>query len=223
HLTDMAVMERGFRKQDLPCCKSAPQRPGGGRYWLHGVEGGKAEFEFANHITGDTHGGWGIFFCTRGDLRPKHTWLQPTEWKLVWHLMTEGSDTVDALVEMSGESGERVEDLVRWEWLSKAGRMVSVHFPIFYPEDIKIVVDRTDRIGSRIVEEVYLPSLEVIGDVFYRLRKDLNSEYGGFVGIVLCWTRELCLARLMKEGVLAALPSAPVQQNWGWIGKFEYK
>lgn len=227
HLTDMAVMERGFRNYGLPSVKSAPERPGGGRYWLEGVEGGTTEFEFANHIDGDAQGGWGIFFCPRSDLRPKHTWLQPSEWKLVWYLMTEGSDTIDALVEMSGESRERVEEhienLVQWEWLSKTGPLVSVRFPIFYPEDLEIIVDKVDRIGTRIVEEVYVPSLEAIGEAFYDLRKDLKSEYGGFVGIVLCWTRELCLARLMKEGVLAALPSASIQQNWGWIGKFEYK
>jgi hypothetical protein len=227
-MTDMAVMERGFSKYDLPGCIYAPLRPGGGRYWLNCVEGGMRKFNFANHVTGDENEGWGIWFSTRADTRPHLTYLTHEQWTLVRHLMTRGSDTLDGLCDASDEPCEIVEKiiktLIKAKWISKAESGYAITFPVFGPEDLHKMIGKLDIVGSEIVEAVYIDPQPEVKRLFKRLRPRLDEkEYGGFFGIVKTWVREICLEKLMEEGVIAKLPSNSVQQNWGWIGSFEYK
>jgi hypothetical protein len=226
--TDMAVMERGSRRYGLPTGKTAPLRPGGGRYWIHCIEGGKEEFVFANSRGIYENDGFGVWYCNRADLRPKLTWLKKEQWTLVRHLMSKGSDNIDGLCDASEEPCRNVKKMIKTltaaKWISKEGANYTVAFPVFYQDDIDKLLEKFDVIGSEIMEEVYVNSEPEVKRLFKKMRPDLDEkEYGCFIGIVKHWVEQICLKALMDDGIMERITSGSVQLNWAWIGSFDNK
>ncbi len=226
--TDMAVMERGSRRYGLPTGKTAPIRPGGGRYWIHCIEGEKEEFVFANSRGIYENDGWGVWYCNRADLRPKLTYLTQEQWTLVRHLMSKGSDSLDGLCAVSDEPCNNVKKIIKTliaaKWISKEGENYIIAFPVFYQDDIDKLLEKFDAIGSEIMEEVYVNSQPEVKKLFKKMRPDLDEkEYGCFIGIVKHWVEQICLKELMDDGIMEKISSDSVQLNWAWIGRFEDK